>query len=131
MKRIREILLKAHKDKGGFTLIELLIVIAILSLLVVIVILNILGLMDEGEEEARQSEYHNIQTAVYAMMVKAGVQQLDDSYDEVDERVEVLGVTATNASTSTTYYLGDFLTGGKYPLKQAYDIALDGLATVD
>jgi prepilin-type N-terminal cleavage/methylation domain-containing protein len=129
LNRIREILRKAHKDKGGFTLIELLVVIAILGILVAIVILNILGLMNEGEEEARSTEYHNIQTAVYAMMVKAEVSYLDGSsdYDEIYTLDDVQEVTAAGA----TYSLDEFLMGGQYPLKQAYDITLNGLVTVD
>ena len=122
-----------HLSKAGFTLVEILIVVAILGLLAAVVIPNVLGLMSEGEEEAMGTEHHNVHTAVYSIMVKAGVSQLDGTsdYDEIDELAEVHTVTATNPDTGTVYYLDDYLYSGKYPLKQAYDIALDGSVTVD
>ncbi len=114
-------------------MIELLVVVGILGILAAVVIPSILGLMNEGEEEAKQTEHHNIQVAVYLIMVKAEVSQLDGSsgYDEIDELAEVHGVTATNTDNNTTYYLDDYLFSGKYPLMQAYDIALNGSVTVD
>ncbi|MFC2026582.1 type II secretion system protein [Chloroflexota bacterium] len=122
-----------HRSKAGFTMIEILVVVGILGVLAAVIIPNIMGLMNEGEEEAKNTEHHNIQVAVYSMMVKAEVQRLDGSsdYDGIDELAEIHGVTVTNPDTSTTYYLDDYLYSGKYPLKQAYDIALDGSVTVD
>lgn len=114
-------------------MLEILVVVGILGILAAVVIPNVLGLMNEGEEEAKRTEYHNVQVAVYAIMIKAEVSQLDGSsdYDGIDEQVEVHGVTATNPDTNVTYYLDEHLYSGPYPLKQAYDIALDGSVTVD
>jgi len=114
-------------------MIEILVVVGILGILAALIIPNIMGLMNEGEEEAKRTEHHNIQVAVYSMMVKAERQWLDgdEVYDGIDELTEVHGVTATNSDTSTTYYLDDWLYSGKYPLMQAYDIALDGSVAVD
>lgn len=120
-----------HRGEKGFTMLEILVVVAIMGMLVAIIILNILDLTNEGEDEAKAIELHNVQTAIYAMMVKAGTAELDSSYDEIDELAEVEGVTATNPNTSVVYYLDDYLYGGSYPLKQAYDISLDGSVTVD
>jgi len=124
---MRSLLKTIRQGQKGYTLIEVLVVVVILGVLSAMVILNVLGLMHDGEEEARQSEMHNIRTAVLAMMVKAKVQQLDGSYVGVDDLVEVQGVTAG----SSAYSLYDFLVGGDYPLKQAYDISLDGIVTLD
>ena len=112
-------------------MIEILVVVGILGILAAVIILNILGLMNEGEEEAKNTEHHNIQVAVYSMMVKAEVQKLDSGHEDVDELTEVQGVTATNLNTSVMYSLDDWLYSGKYPLKQAYDINIYGSVTVD
>jgi type IV pilus assembly protein PilA len=49
-----------HQGKKGFTLIELLVVIAILGVLAGVAILNIGGFIDEGQEEAKQDEGHQV-----------------------------------------------------------------------
>jgi len=81
--------------------------------------------MYNSEEEEMDLEYHNIQIGVAAMMIDANVTQLISSYDEVDTLAEVQEVTAKTGYTLDKYIYGD------YPLKQAYDIALDGEVTVD
>lgn len=57
------------RNEKGFTLIELLIVVAILGVLAAVVIPNVGRFIGEGEEEAADTEYANIQSAVHAMMV--------------------------------------------------------------
>ena len=57
------------KGQKGFTLIELLIVVAILGVLAAVVIPNVGRFIGRGEEEARETELSNIQTAVVSMMV--------------------------------------------------------------
>ena len=111
-------------------MLEILVVVGILGILAAVIIPNIMGLMKEGEDEAKRTEHHNVQVAVYTIMVKAGIQSLDSAHEDVDTFDEVHGVTATNPDASTTYYLDEYLYGGPYPLMQAYDIALDGSVTV-
>ena len=57
------------RGQKGFTLIELLIVVAILGVLAAVVIPNIGQFIGAGEEEARETEFSTIQTAVHSMMV--------------------------------------------------------------
>ena len=117
---------KLRRYEKGFTLIEVLVVVAILGVLIALVILNVLGMMNESEDEAKLTEQHNIQTGVYAMMVKAKAQTLDEARTDVDEFTEIQGVTAGGEA----YSLDEFLMGGTYPLKQAYDISNEGTVSI-
>jgi len=71
-------------SERGFTLIELLIVVAILGVLAAVVILNVGRFIGAGEEEAKDTEFSNIQAAVYAMMVDNGLDTLPNPVDTVD-----------------------------------------------
>ena len=64
------------KGERGFTLIELLIVVAILGVLAAIVIPNVGRFIGRGEEEAKDTEYSNIQSAVISMMTDNKLSQL-------------------------------------------------------
>jgi len=56
------------RGEKGFTLIELLIVVAILGVLAAVVIPNVGRFIGRGEEEAWETEFSNVQSAVVAMM---------------------------------------------------------------
>ena len=53
----------------GFTLIELLVVIGILAALAGVVTLGVTQFIGEGQTEACETDWHNVQTAVAACMV--------------------------------------------------------------
>ncbi len=114
----------------GFTLVEVLVVIGLLGLLAAVVIPNVIRFMNSGEEEARLTEWANIQTSVLALLVAANVHQLDTSHDGVQSEDNVIAVTCTD-DDGDPYNLRDYLMGGDYPLRQAYDIASNGIVTVD
>ena len=61
----------------GFTLIELLVVIGILGAIAAVVVPNVGSFIGRGKTESYQTELHNVQTSVMAMMVDSASGQLD------------------------------------------------------
>ena len=57
-----------HRKQWGFTLIEVLVVVAILGVLAAVVIPNVGRFFGEGQSEAAQTELHDVQLAMTAMM---------------------------------------------------------------
>ena len=83
---------RSFSSYKGFTLIELLIVVAILGVLAAAIIPNVGRFMGRGDTEARRTEYHNVSSAVIAMMV-------DNSITTIPGALTYTGDVATNSMT--------------------------------
>jgi len=110
-------LLKAlRSDKRGFTLIELLIVVGILGILAGVVTLGVGQFIGRGEDEAKNTELHNVQTAVTALMADNQLRALSAAGQVGD------GDTEVNPGEDIAPYI---VTG----LKWDYNVAANGRVT--
>ncbi|MFH1003623.1 MAG: type II secretion system protein [Chloroflexota bacterium] len=65
---MKKLLRRFHYGEKGFTLIELLVVVAILGVLAAVAVPNVGKFIGRGKTEAYETELHNVQTAVMAML---------------------------------------------------------------
>ena len=105
---------KFRYGEKGFTLIELLVVVAILGVLAAVAVPNVGKFIGRGKTEAKETELHNIQTGVMAMLADSINGYLDggtdnDTPDEViasaTDIVDMTLVTIDNGAESLDEYL--------------------------
>ena len=95
------------QGQKGFTLIELLVVVAILGVLAMIAVPSVGRFINKGKEEARNTDLHNVQTGVIAMMAESKAGVLNNNY--IFQKNLNL-VTADNG-TNPILHLDDFMVG--------------------
>jgi prepilin-type N-terminal cleavage/methylation domain-containing protein len=131
---MKRLLRKFHYGEKGFTLIELLVVVAILGVLAAVAVPNVGKFIGRGKDEAKETELHNIQTAVMAMLADSVNGYLDGGTDN-DTTDELIWDDITNFSVvnidSGAAFLTDYVTGlsangSTKVMGVTYDIYEDG-----
>jgi type IV pilus assembly protein PilA len=67
---MKSLIRRVGTGERGFTLIELLVVVAILGIIAAVVVLNIGSFLGTGAKQAANTEAHQVQTAVIALMAQ-------------------------------------------------------------
>jgi prepilin-type N-terminal cleavage/methylation domain-containing protein len=123
---------KFRYGEKGFTLIELLVVVAILGVLAAVAVPNVGKFIGRGKTEAYETELHNVQTGVMAMMADAASGALATTGVPANNVTDMHTVTATSAN-GTTLFLDSYMTGLlNGSVKQAgvsYGFTSDGTVT--
>jgi type IV pilus assembly protein PilA len=106
---------KFRYGEKGFTLIELLVVVAILGVLAAVAVPNVGKFIGRGKTEAKETELHNIQTGVMAMLADAATGTLLSTGTTVaihsgNHVLDMHTVTA-NTTAGVTVYLDSYITG--------------------
>jgi len=126
---MKKVFKKFRYGEKGFTLIELLVVVAILGVLAAVAVPNVGKFIGRGKTEAYETELHNVQTAVMAMLADS----VNGTLDAVQTGITDMALVTVDGG-GTDNYLSDYMTGldSSNQTKQTgvtYDFALDGTVT--
>jgi type IV pilus assembly protein PilA len=112
-----------NQKQNGFTLIELLIVIAILGLIAVIAVPNVGKFIHHGKTESFNTELHDVQTAVVALIADSNNRTLDGAYGNVSD---LSTVTADGGTLNLAMFMTGLNTDGTVKTGCTYNITQDG-----
>jgi len=110
----------------GFTMIELLVVIAVLGVLAAVAIPNVGKFIGQGKTEAYETELHNVQTAVMAMLADSTAGVLDQNYTTT---ADMTTIYADSGSANLSGYITGLAANGTIKSGCTYAITTDGTVT--
>jgi type IV pilus assembly protein PilA len=126
---------KFRYGEKGFTLIELLVVVAILGVLAAVAVPNVGKFIGRGKNEAKETELHNIQTSVMAMLADSTSGNLTGGFGTIaspswTQNMHDIEAESVVSGTTTTLYLDSYVTGlkadGSVKTPCEYNFLVDG-----
>jgi len=120
---IKGIFKRLHFSEKGFTLVELLVVIAILGVIAAVAVPNVGKFVGKGKAESYNSELHNLQTGIMAMLADSNNGTLDAAYNGTSD---MSLVTADGGIMSLSQYMTGLSANGSVKTGCTYTISQDG-----